>query len=294
MGQNREQLNKLLAFIDELAKDKDNAWFVEELGKRFRGDNDINKISKIECYLGLDYQLDTCQSVIDYSFVKDDLIYNRLESDNREMMRYRFGVRSHKIDFNEFCRFAHLQAEMLINYYYIVVCNDDFALAKQRVLQYNPKAKIYDDYPKIENISYGYKLNAFVSEYWPNTKGNAGIYSVQGQKIHDVLSYVKDIRNGQSHRGKQNEDEEFVEQYEKDALKVGMPWNITRRDFDWKELKMDLIKKSLYDNCFEKNHKKYLFCLWKRRTPFDEVIDTLGMISEMIRIHLIQTSSLHI
>lgn len=35
MGQNKEQLNKLLDFIDELAKDKDNAWFVKRLREKF-------------------------------------------------------------------------------------------------------------------------------------------------------------------------------------------------------------------------------------------------------------------
>ena len=35
MGQNKEQLNKLLDFIDELAKDKDNAWFVKRLREKY-------------------------------------------------------------------------------------------------------------------------------------------------------------------------------------------------------------------------------------------------------------------
>lgn len=35
MGQNKEQLNKLLDFIDELAKDKENAWFVGKLRDRY-------------------------------------------------------------------------------------------------------------------------------------------------------------------------------------------------------------------------------------------------------------------
>ena len=77
-----------------------------------------DKINRIEKYLGLDYSVDAQNSVIDYSYIKDEKVKNQLISDNREMMRFRYGTRYHEIDFDEFCRFAHLQAEMLLNYYY--------------------------------------------------------------------------------------------------------------------------------------------------------------------------------
>ena len=51
MGQNKEQLKKLLDFIEVLAKDKDNAWFVkrlrEQYGLRYDGKiDDIYEYSK--------------------------------------------------------------------------------------------------------------------------------------------------------------------------------------------------------------------------------------------------------
>lgn len=46
MGQNKEHLNKLLDFIDQLAKDRDNAWFVKRLRERYglRSDGKIDDI----------------------------------------------------------------------------------------------------------------------------------------------------------------------------------------------------------------------------------------------------------
>ena len=77
-----------------------------------------NRISNIEKYLGLDYFVDSMTSTIDYTFVNDLEVRDKLVSDNREMMRFRYGTRSHKIDFDEFSRYVQLQAEMLLNYYY--------------------------------------------------------------------------------------------------------------------------------------------------------------------------------
>ena len=42
---------------------------------------------------------------------------DKLYCDFREMMRYRYGTRSHKIDFEEYCRYAHFQLEALTNYF---------------------------------------------------------------------------------------------------------------------------------------------------------------------------------
>lgn len=83
------------------------------------------KIDAIEKYLGLDYQLDNIPVPIDYSFVKDTDIRNQLESDYREMLRYRHGTRGHKVDFFEFCRYVQLQTELLLNYYDVKFCGDE-------------------------------------------------------------------------------------------------------------------------------------------------------------------------
>ena len=76
------------------------------------------RIEHIEKYLGLDYYVDNQKSIIDYSFIQEPEVRAQLISDNREMMRFRYGTRYHAISFDEFCRYAHLQAEMLLNYFY--------------------------------------------------------------------------------------------------------------------------------------------------------------------------------
>ena len=123
MAQNKEQLEKLLHFIERLVNEPGNEDFANKLRQMLCVPSpfvstDNSKLIEIEKYLGLDYLLDSASSNIDYSFVADDYIREQLISDFREMLRYRYGVRSHKIDFSEYCRYAMLQVEQLINYFY--------------------------------------------------------------------------------------------------------------------------------------------------------------------------------
>ncbi|MGM9794970.1 MAG: hypothetical protein ACI3ZZ_01945 [Candidatus Aphodosoma sp.] len=101
-----------------------NSEFDKELRKRLNVNSYTEvsscvsgKVDKIEKYLGLDYLVDSQDSIIDYSFVNDKVVRNQLISDNREMLRFRYSTRYHEINFKEYCRFAHMQAEMLINYF---------------------------------------------------------------------------------------------------------------------------------------------------------------------------------
>ena len=127
-----------IAKIEQYARQPQNQWLLIELKKRFGGTPpsqpsspttpaastnasspslDSQRIERIEKYLALDYQIDSIASNIDYSFVKDELLQKRLISDWREMLRFRCRVRYHKPDFYEFCRYANLQIEGLLNYY---------------------------------------------------------------------------------------------------------------------------------------------------------------------------------
>ena len=142
MGQDKKQLSKLLAFIKELYDNPDNKDFAAGIQNMVLADKDFQKrvassglsgsdgtskdIQKIERYLSLDFKLDEAD-LIDYSFITNEKVHQQLLSDYREMLRYQFGTRSHKVDFLEFCRFAHLQTEMLINYYFETAFLGDFA-----------------------------------------------------------------------------------------------------------------------------------------------------------------------
>ena len=147
-----------------------------------------DKIDQIEKYLGLDYSVDAQNSVIDYSYIKDEKVKNQLISDNREMMRFRYGTRYHEIDFDEFCRFAHLQAEMLLNYYYDTTCNSDLDLIKKHIKKYNATANGVDEARNILAISFQVKMWAFNNEHGTDW---------QFKRIFNNL--VK-VRNAISHR----------------------------------------------------------------------------------------------
>lgn len=103
MAQNKEQLNKVLLFIKRLVEEPGNEEFVNGLRNLLavpvHNSADNKKLSDIEKYLGLDYKLDSAIPDIDYSFIRNDYVKNQLVSDYREMLRYRYGVRAHKIDF---------------------------------------------------------------------------------------------------------------------------------------------------------------------------------------------------
>jgi hypothetical protein len=126
MPQNKEDLDKLLLFISEIANEPNNEWFkaklvtkifekqVVELDKSGNSDTIIaDNIESIRRYLMLDVM-----PIIDYSDILDTRIRDQLYRDCIEMSKYRLGKINNCINFDEFCRYAHLQAEELLNYFY--------------------------------------------------------------------------------------------------------------------------------------------------------------------------------
>lgn len=118
---NREAIKKTIEKIAQLSKQPGNEWLLRELQSKWGCNSTSNgnsdSISNIERYLAIDYTIDEISSQIDYSFVQDEVLRIKLVSDWREMLRYRCSVRKHKPDFLEFCRYANLQAEGIVNYY---------------------------------------------------------------------------------------------------------------------------------------------------------------------------------
>jgi|GEM_PF-2474070 len=224
MAQDRKQLEALLSFIEKLGREPGNEWFTEELKTKYSSTtavpssgnqfilSDIEKlkkrISNIEKYLGLDFALDSAKSIIDYCWIEDDDVRTQLISDNREMMRYRYGTRSHKIDFFEFCKYAHFQAEMLLNYFYEPQGAITIESVKSRIQTYYKKAEYKRPINSVSDIDYFIKSNAFFREY--------SHYSTsEQQKLcpqYWTLDNVRKARNSQNHRGKEN-TETVADQY---------------------------------------------------------------------------------
>ncbi len=189
MKLNKDELDKIVAFIRIVKDLPGHEQFIADLRKVLEiptaaqsiSHSDVQtkqKVDKIEKYLALDYTLDSKAPNIDYSFITDIDVRNQLESDYREMLRYRYGLRGHKTDFSEFCRYVQLQAEMVLNYYFNYRF-DGIEEIKAHLLQH------IKYFTKIDQVTYYTMLVGFCNEHNIN---------------YDLLNDVRDIRNSQSHR----------------------------------------------------------------------------------------------
>lgn len=201
----KENLKQLLQFLSELITLPDNDWFREEL-KKLVSSNDIlvssqidknleTKINLIQKYLAIDLN-----KIIDYSAFEESS-EAQLFRDCLEMGRFEAGTANHKIDFGEFCRYAHLQAEEMINYFFNKLSNSNIneidQLIKDKVANYRP-TRIPTE---VHHINYTYKLLAFKSISYLN------------KKSVDILWFLNEFRNEQSHRNSlstKSEDKDLI------------------------------------------------------------------------------------
>lgn len=254
---------------------KTNPEFCQEMQKLFGNTvsadphgNHEARIANIEKYLGLDYYIDSMKSIIDYSFIKEPDVRAKLISDNREMLRYRYGTRFHIIDFSEFCRYAQLQAEMLINYYYY---NRNPTLSEQiiHIKTYNPKGVFGDNPSSLAAIPFNTKLWAFNKEFRLN--------------LIETFEYVREVRNSQSHRSP-SESSFSIDEYQKKLLSWKMK---LKKDgsLDYYKTKQDERALNFYKSTVRdsKEFKQYNFHLWLIGKPFDEIIRKINDIAELVK-----------
>jgi hypothetical protein len=269
MAQNKEQLNKLLLFIKKLVEEPGNEEFVEGLrklvGVPIRSSGNETKLNDIEKYLGLDYKLDSATPDIDFSFVKEESIKEQLSADYREMLRYRYGVRSHKIDFLEFCRYAMLQVEQLLNYYY----QNKFSNNDDLIAYINENAP-WANLAKIDNVkalSLAVKLSAFSK----NIK----------KRFSDSLDFAREIRNEQSHRSTK-EDINNITIFRKQLINMGLP--LTRDgEVIWTSIMDDCQLLAKYNSIDKNKYWKYRYQLWRLREPFKDVSDAINETAMQIK-----------
>jgi len=220
MGQDKKQLRKLLAFVKEIYDHPDNKEFAEGIREMVLSDKDFQErlkevapgadpesLKRIEKYLSLDYEIDE-KIFPDYSVIKDDDVRARLLADFREMLRYRFGTRNHKIDFAEFCRYATLQIELLVNYYFEKRYSSDITKIIQAVIDGNSYEKD------------GEKQSYYKPNHPPKDVADIGlkfkIQTLQNEfswQYKDISSYLNiiEVRNRQSHRSLRK-DEDLIQQ----------------------------------------------------------------------------------
>ncbi len=209
MKYNQNDLEALIEFIDRLANEPGNEVFKNRLiniiTKNIRStQNSISdsldeKLSRIEEYLSIRFD-----DIIDYSHF-DDPVKRQLIIDCIEMCRYKYGTVNHKIDFGEFCRYAHLQAEEMINYLLLKITNSSISeieiFIKEKNAAYKPDRKPND----LSHINYLSKLLAVKNAY-----------KMEGL-THVYLWFLNDFRNELSHRNSLSvrKDDESLIAYEK-------------------------------------------------------------------------------
>ncbi len=278
MSKDNEQNKLKLHLLVEKLRTSDPE-LLDYLRQEVNGINGSNSLEKIEHYLGLDYELDDIDvsklsdGKIDYSFISDKRVRRGLESDYREMMRYRYGCRSHKEDFYEYCKYAHFQLEALTNYFMAIWSTPDDSdiadveLAKTNILENWPDEKKPDIASKeqIDEIPYNTKTRAIIE--FLNL--NSCIISHPDYiyyNLREVVENIRTVRNDTSHRG--------------ESQSLDMQSAID--DFESsKTLKTTSTGKSkVYDFSGKWKVKYYL---WLRSTPWDDVISVLCKYSTAIK-----------
>ena len=230
------------------------------------------RITHIEKYLGLDYYTDSMPSVIDYSFIQEPDVRTQLISDNREMLRFRHGTRFHEILFEEFCRYAQLQAEMLINYFYYHK-DSTVANAISHIKRFFPNAQINSNTFSLASIPFNTKLWSYCDEF-------------HHKKVKEVFDYVREVRNYQSHRSPSGQEFSFFD-YQKKLL----DWNIILRSdgsFDYFKTKENTLAYSIYESRVRntKDFRQYQYLVWFNKKPFDDIISKLKQLAESVKNNL--------
>lgn len=231
------------------------------------------RIAHIEKYLGLDYYTDSVPTTIDYSYIKEEDIRDQLISDNREMLRFRYGTRFHKIIFEEFCRYAQLQAEMLINYFYYKK-NSTIEEIIAHIKKHNTNA-IISNKTTFASISFAVKLWAFCNEF-------------KLKKTKTTFDYVRDLRNYQSHRNPKKQSFSF-ENYQYQLQEWGIVLNADG-SFNYMKTKQNDSALEIYKLKVmnQPEFKLYEYEVWFTKQPYDEIITNLKLISDTVKKNLPQ------
>lgn len=203
MAQDKVQLRHLLNFIDELAKPENgNEWFVNELRKRFGNNIETSEEKEtedqkmIKHYLCLEYLNENIPGTEKYAwvrnkvyeFVDNDYIKESLYADWHEMIRHRFGTRMHMQSFEESCRYAAIQMERLLNYYFLKTGGSHEGAVKKIAEAPNPKVDTKKTH-RIEDVTWSFKLFSF------------DIYAKKIEKAFNKSTYetIAYVRNNASH-----------------------------------------------------------------------------------------------
>lgn len=227
----KDKLNKLILFIDETSKLEGNEWFKEALLSKLLLKNEtdfenpdlihnlIEKVDLIKKYLAIDVI-----PIIDYSEIEDSIVRTQLFRDSIEMAKYRHGKINNLINFDEFCRYAHYQAEELINYFYSKKFTDISGVCSH--IQSTIGNTFLKKPENLNHIDYFLKLKCFV-------KSN----KITG-KTKQTLEFLNTLRNEMSHRNslQKEDDDSILIECKNIGLELMKYQNLAELDSSTKEL----------------------------------------------------------
>lgn len=195
MGQNKEELKSLLAFIDTLVKQPGNEEFVAGLRALVSETNQPDLKAELEDIRRI-LNIRGKQS-IDYSFVDDELTRQQLIMDNLRMENaYLDTSLSIEDKWYEYCSYIHFQVENILNFYFTKAFAS-FDLAQRYVEKHTkgaPAPYIRDE-KKLSSseISTYCKTTAFCNDFFPFVQGAPDFTST-------TLSKIRGVRNEYVHR----------------------------------------------------------------------------------------------
>lgn len=215
MGQNKEELDRLLSFIDTLVKQPGNEKFVAGL-RALVSETDqpdlkveLEDIRRILNIRG--------KQSIDYSFVDDELTRQQLIMDNLRMENaYLDNSLSIEDMWNEYCSYIHFQVENVLNYYYDNAF-PDFDIAQRHIEKFTkgaPKPFIRDaTLSNSSQITTYLKTTAFCNDFFPVSK-------IKPNYTSKNLTRIRQVRNEYIHRSTANTVRELQEKFTLGALKT--------------------------------------------------------------------------
>jgi hypothetical protein len=253
----KESLEKLLFLIDEICNEEEYLWFKNRLAKKYSNKSTIDdssihhKINAMEKYLKIDGI-----EIIDYSEIENEIVRNQLHRDCIEMSKYRLGKINDTINFDEYCRYAHMQAEELINYFYNEKFYGNLDYVQEFILKYVPYYKINNGLSSINQITYLSKLSAFIKAH-----------ELEKGILKTTIEFLSNIRNELSHRNSLdiNNEDLILSQLKQKNIDVSTSY------IDFKKPKEDL-------NLFKKGR----FIFLKRKQDYDEIIENLNFLKQAV------------
>lgn len=240
MGQNKEQLKKLLRFIDDLAKQEGNEWFKEEISKNYSKikktvnvTSDHELIEKVHEYCIQEIIQTQAQKF--YSDFALSEIKSQLITDFQKMENFRRHG-----DFENFCLSMFQQVEYIVNHVLSKPEIKDALLAEKgtpALLKFNHELKTYTksgtlnvgsliaQYAREDKVSelfrkkiddwyFANKFRAVIYYYYFNTEIKQN--TEEFERIYKTGNYLYQVRN-LNHRGGIKSD------YQENILKEILP-----------------------------------------------------------------------